>query len=350
MSSHREFILVLGGAAASWPLSARARKFFALLGTLIFWLGTTAMVSAQQPPIIGWLSPATAESYSQGASNPGPHLLRESLARHGLIDGKNVRVEMRLAEGKLDRLPELAKALVRDGATVLLAYGEEAARAAQAATKTLPIVAVGDDLVDSGLAAGLARPGSNMTGVSILATELDAKKIEVLKELLPDAKRFGILNDPVTSGRERPQRMAATARNLDIALQTIDIRGRDDIKPAFQAFQVGRADGINIVASAMLTSFRQQLGELSLAAKLPAVCQWRSMVEAGCLASYGIKLADLYAISAHQVARVLKGEKPADLPVIQPDKIELIISLKTAKVLGLSIAPILLARADEVIE
>jgi putative tryptophan/tyrosine transport system substrate-binding protein len=307
-------------------------------------------VSAQEPPVIGWLSPATTESYSHGAGNPGLHLLRESLAKHGLIDGKNARVAMHLAEGKLDRLPELAKTLVRDGASVILAYGEEAARAAQMATKTLPIVAVGDDLVDSGLAAGLARPGSNMTGVSILATELDAKKIEVLKELLPDAKRFGILNDPATGGRARPQRMAATARHLDITLQTIDIRGRDDVKPAFQAFQVGRADGINIVASALLTSFRQQLGELSLAAKLPAVCQWRSMVEAGCLASYGIKLADLYAISANQVARVLKGEKPADLPVIQPDKIELIISLKTAKMLGLSIAPLLLARADEVIE
>src|SRR5262245_33747935 len=140
----REFITLLGGTAA-WPHSARARKFFALLGTLIFWLGTTAMVSAQQPAVVGWLSPATAESYSQGAGNPGPRLLRESLARHGLIDGKNVRVEMRLAEGKLDRLPELAKALVRDGVTVLLAYGEEAARAAQAATKTLPIVAVGDE-------------------------------------------------------------------------------------------------------------------------------------------------------------------------------------------------------------
>jgi len=346
----REFITLLGGAAAAWSLEARARKFIALLGTLIFWLGGTAMVSAQQSPVVGWLSPATAESYSHGAGNPGPHLLREALARHGLIDGKNVRVEMRLAEGNLEQLPELAKALVRDGVTVLLAYGEEAARAAQAATKTLPIVAVGDDLVDSGLAAGLARPGSNMTGVSILATELDAKKIEVLKELLPEAKRFGILNDPATGGRERPQRMAATGRNLDIALQTIDIRGRDDLKPAFQAFQVGRVDGINIVASAMLTSFRQQLGELSLAAKLPAVCQWRSMVEAGCLASYGIKLADLYAISANQVAKVLKGEKPADLPVIQPDRIELIISLKTARVLGLSIPPLLLARADEVIE
>src|SRR5262249_14398355 len=310
---------------------------------------------AQEPsaklPIIGWISPSTTESYQEAApGSPGPRLLRESLARHGLIDGKNMRLDMRLPESRLDRPPGLAAELVREGAGVILAYGKTAWRAAQAATKTIPIVCVGDDLVDSGLAASLARPGSNMTGVSILATELDAKKIEVLKELLPDAKRFGVLNDPATSGRERPQKIAEIAHNLDIALQTIDIRGRDDIKPAFQAFQVGRADGINIVASAMLTSFRQQLGELSLAAKLPAVCQWRSMVEAGCLASYGIKLADLYAISANQVAQVLKGEKPADLPVIQPDRIEMIISLKTAKVLGLSIPPILLARADEVIE
>src|SRR5215472_11919044 len=203
-----------------------------------------ALAFAQEPsgklPIIGWISPSTAESYQQSASgSPGPRLLRESLARHGLIDGKNIRLDMRLAEGKLDRLPELAEELVREHAAVILAYGEPACRAAQATTGTVPIVCVADDLVDSGLAPGLARPGSNMTGVSILATELDAKKIEVLKELLPNAKRFGILNDPATGGRERPQRMAATGRNLDIALQTIDIRGRDDLKPAFQAFQTG---------------------------------------------------------------------------------------------------------------
>ena len=172
---------------------------------LVFWLCSTVLPYAQEPPlklpIIGWLSPATTQSYNQpGPGNPGLHLLRESLARHGLIDGENMRLDMRLAEGKLDRLPELAESLVRDGATVILASGEAAGRAAQAATKLLPIVCVGDDLVNSGLAASLAKAGSNMTGVSILATELDAKKIELLKELLPDAKRFGVLNDPATSG------------------------------------------------------------------------------------------------------------------------------------------------------
>jgi putative tryptophan/tyrosine transport system substrate-binding protein len=324
--------------------------------SLIFWLCGNVLASAQEAsvklPVIGWLSPATTQSYQQpGPGNPGLQLLRDSLAKHKfVVDGKNMRIDMRLAEGKLDRLPGLAEALVSDGATVILAFGEEAGRAAQAATKTLPIVCVGEDLVDSGLAASLARPGSNVTGVSILATELDAKKIEVLKELLPDARRFGVLNDPETRGRERPQKMAETARHLGIELQTIDIRGPGDLEPAFHAFRAGRAEGISIVSSAMLNGLRQRLGELSLAAKIPAICQFRIMVEAGCLASYGITIADLYALSADQVARLLKGARPADLPVQQPTRFELVISLKSAKALGLTIAPLLLTRADEVIE
>jgi putative tryptophan/tyrosine transport system substrate-binding protein len=322
---------------------------------LIFWLSGTALAFAQdlsaKLPIIGWITPSTTESYQQSTpGSPGPRLLRESLARHGLIDGKNMRLDMRLAEGRLDRLPGLAEELVRERAAVILTFGEAAGRAAQAATKTIPIVCVGDDLVDSGLVANLARPGSNMTGVSILGTELDAKKIEVLKELLPGAKRFGVLNDPATSGRERPQKMAENASRLGIELQTIDIRGPDDLEPAFQALRAGRAEGVNIVASAMLNSFRQRLGQLSITAKIPAMCQFRQGVEAGCLASYGISITDLYWLSADQIARLLKGAKPAELPVIQPDKFELVISEKTAKAIGITIPPIMLTRADEVIE
>ena len=144
--------------------------------------------------------------------------------------------------------------------------------------------------MDSGLAASLARPGSNMTGVSILATEIDAKKIEVMKEFLPDIKRFGVFNDPASSGRERPQKIADIARRLAIVLQTIDIHGPDDLEPAFQALQTGRVEGVNVVSSAMLNGLRRRLGELSLAAKIPAICQFRNMVEAGCLASYGITI------------------------------------------------------------
>jgi putative tryptophan/tyrosine transport system substrate-binding protein len=321
----------------------------------VCWLCSTVLPYAQEPPIrvpvIGWLSPATMQSYSQpGAGNPGPQLFRDLLAKHGLIDGKNVRLDMRLAEGKLDRLAELAEALVRDGATVIIASGEAAGRAAQAATKTLPIVCVADDLVNSGLAANLAKPGSNMTGVSILATELDAKKIEVLNDLLPHSKRFGVLNDPATSGPGRPQAIAETARHLGIELQMIDVRGLDELESAFQTFRAGRVEGVNIVASAMLFSLRQRLGELSLAAKIPAICQFRNMSEAGCLASYGITIAELYALQADQVARLVKGAKPADLPVQQPTKFELVINLTTAKAMGLKIPDALLLRADELIE
>ncbi len=303
---------------------------------LALWLCSVVLAQAQQPPagvpVVGWLSPATAQSYSQpGLGNPGPHQLRAALAKHGLIDGKDIRIDMRLAEGKLDRLPDLAAALVRDGASVILTLGEAAGRAAQAATETVPIVCAGDDLVDSGLAASLAKPGRNITGVSILATELDAKRIEVLKELRPNAKRFGVLNDLTASSPYRLQAMTATARHLGVELQTIDVHGPDDFVAAFQAFEAGGAEGVDIVSSPMLNSFRRRLGELSLAAKTPAICQFRSMVEVGCLASYGITIEDLYALSADQIARILKGAKPADLPVQQPTKFELVISLKVPR-------------------
>jgi putative ABC transport system substrate-binding protein len=326
-----------------------------LVFTLIIWLCSTAFPHAQEAqvrlPVIGWLSPSTTQAYQQtGLGKPGPQLLRESLARFGLIDGKNVRLEMRLAEGRLERFPGLAEGLVRDGATVILAFGEPAGQAAQAATATIPIVCVADDLVGSGLAASLAKPGSNMTGVSILATELDAKKIELLKELLPDAKRFGVINDPATSGGERLRRIDQTARHLGIEIQTIDVRGPDDLEPTFKALRAGHAEGVNIVSSSLFTGLRQRLGELSLAARIPAVCQWRNMVEAGCLASYGITTEELYSLSADQVAKLLKGAKPADLPVQQPTKFELVLNLKSARTLGVIIPSALVLRADEVIE
>ena len=315
--------------------------------TLVLWLCGCVLAYGQQPPVkvpvIGFLSPAPTQAVRV-------QLLRDALAKHGLIDGKNVRIDVRVAEGRLELLPGLAEASVREGANVIFATGDAAGRAAQAATKTLPIVTIGDDLVGSGLVASLAKPGGNITGVSILATELDPKRIEMLKELLPGTKRFGVLNDPVTSGRGRPQGMAETARSLGVDLQTIDVRGPDDLEPAFQAFRAGSVGGVNIVSSSMLFNFRQRLGELSLAAKIPAICQFREMLEFGCLASYGIVLTDLYALSADQIAKLLNGAIPADLAVVQPSRFELVISLKTAKVLGLAIPPSFLARADEVIE
>jgi putative tryptophan/tyrosine transport system substrate-binding protein len=299
--------------------------------------------AAGKVPTIGFLSPATAETVRAP-------LLREALAKHGFVEGKNVRVDVRVAEGKLERLPELADALVRDGTTLIFATGDSAGLAAQVATKTLPIVMIGDDLVGSGLVTSLARPGGNITGVSILATELDAKRIEVLKELLPDAQRMGVLNDPTTSGPSRPKGMVETATRLGVVLETVDVRGPDDLDAAFKEFKASSVAGINIVSSSLLFNLRPRLGELTLAAGIPAICQFREMVELGCLASYGILLADLYALSADQIAKLLRGAKPADLPVAQPSRFELIISLKTAKTLGLTVPPAVLARADEVIE
>lgn len=320
------------------------------------WLSCgTALAVAQESsgkvPVVGWLTPSTTESYRHSTvGNPGLAQLRKSLARHGLVDGRNVRIDMRLAEGKLDRLPALADGLVREGATVILAFGEPAGRAAQAATATVPIVCVADDLADSGLVADFTRPLRNMTGISILATELDIKKIELLKELLPRAKRFGVLNDPATGGPQRAQGMTEAARRMGITLQMIDVRGPDDLEPAFRAFRSGGAEGVNIVSSAMLTGFRRRLGELSLAAKIPAVCQFRNMVDVGCLASYGITITEIYDLSADQIAKLLKGAKPSELPIEQPRKFELSISGKTAKALMLSIPNPILLRADAVIQ
>jgi ABC-type uncharacterized transport system substrate-binding protein len=321
----REFIALVGGAAAALPLLAYAQG------------------SPVKVPVIGFLSPAPTQTVRV-------QLLRDALAKHGLVDGKNIRIDVRVAEGRLERLPGLAEALVREGASLIFATGDAAGRAAQAQTNTLPIVTIGDDLVGSGLVSSLAKPGANITGVSILATELDAKRIEVLKELLPGVTRFGVLNDPATSGPGRPQGMAETAGRLGVDLQTIDVRGANDLEPAFQAFKASGVGGVNIVSSSMLFNFRPRLGELSLAAKIPAICQFREMVEVGCLASYGILLTDLYALSANQIAKVLSGAKPGDLPVEQPTKFELVINLKTAKAVGLTISPALIARADEVIE
>jgi putative ABC transport system substrate-binding protein len=293
--------------------------------------------------VIGWLNPGTK------ATVPA-QLLRDSLAKHGLVVGTSIRLEIRLGDGNPDRLPGLAEELVSAGATVIFASGETAARAAQQATQSIPIVTGGDDLVGSGLVASLSQPGGNVTGVSILATELDAKRIEVLKELLPHARRIGVLNDPESSGPGRPRAIADTARRLGVALQVIDIRGPDDLETAFQALRVGGADGVNIVSSATLFGLRPRLAALSLAARIPAICQFREMVEAGCLASYGIELADLYGLLSDQIARILKGAKPADLPVIQPSRFELAVNLKTAKALGITIPSLMLARAAVVVE
>ena len=296
-------------------------------------------------PLVGILRINTPDTVEPMATQ-----FRAALAALGQVDGRNIRVEFRLAEGHVERLPELARSLVAEKASVIVAAGDSATRAAQQATHTIPIVALDDDLVGAGLIASLARPGGNITGVSIFATELDAKKLEILKEIVPAARRFGLLSDPANSVPARLRAIADTAQALGVELQTVDVNGPADVAPAFASLRAGGAEAIDILGSPLLFGLREQLGQLSLSYKLPTICQFREAIEAGCLAAYGVRLSDAYAMLAALTAKMLKGAWPGETPAEQPTKFELGVNLKVARAMGVAIPPAILARADEVIE
>jgi putative ABC transport system substrate-binding protein len=295
-------------------------------------------------PLVGILRINTPDTVEPTAT-----LFRDALAALGQIDSRNIRIEVRLAEGHPERLPDLARALVREKADVIVAYGVPATRAAQQATSTIPIVA-NTDLLASGLIGGLAKPGGNTTGVSFLTTELDAKKLEILKEILPAARHFGLLNDGAVDRTVQLQALDDAARSLGVQLQRVDVRGRADFSSAFASFRAGDTEAVVILGSPLLFSLREEFGWLNLTHKLPAICEWREMVEAGCLASYGATLRELNATLAALTDKVLRGAHPADTPAEQPTRFELVINLKIAKALGLTIPQTILGRADEVIE
>ena len=275
---------------------------------------------------------------------------RAALAALGRVDGRTIRLEYRLAEGHVDRFPELAQALVAENAHVIVALGDPAVRAAQQATRSIPIVAMADDLVASGLIASLARPGGNTTGISILATELDAKKLEILKQIIPAARRFGVLSDPANTVPARRQAITDRARTLGVELQTVDVQGAADIAPAFASFRAEGAEAIDILASPLLNALRNELGRLSLDYRLPAICQFREAVEAGCLASYGVRLSDAFVMIATLTDKMLKGAQPGETPAEQPTRVELAINQRVARAIGIEISPAILDGADEVIE
>ena len=312
------------------------------------WLCATVPAFAQNAenlPIVGWLRINTPD-----AAEPAATLLRDALAVLGRVDGHNIHIDQRLAEGHPERLPELAEALIREKASVILATGIHAIMAAQRATRTIPIVAADDDdLLAEGLIGSLAKPGGNTTGISILATELDGKRLEILKEILPSSRRVALLRDPANSAPARFQGVVDTARELGTELQSVDVRGFADLAPAFASFRAGGAKAVNVLASPLLNGFREELGRLSLDQKLPTMCQWREMAEAGCLAAYGPTLRELSAMRAALTDKMLKGARPDETPVQQPTRFELVINLKAAEAFGLTIPPAILARA-EVIE
>ena len=300
---------------------------------------------AAKAPLVGVLLINTA-------ANPEPvvPLFRNALAALGYVEGSNVRLDFRFAEGHADRFPALAAALVGDKANVIVALGDAATRAAQQATSTIPIVAIADDLVAARLIQSMARPGGNTTGISILATELDAKKLEILKQIVPAARHFGLLRDPANSTEARLRAIAEMARALGLELQTVDVESPTDFAAAFATLRTGGAEALDILASPLLANFQRELGRLTLEYKLPAICQFREMVEAGCLASYGVKRQEMYAMLAAYTDKILKGAKPGETVAQQPSAVELVINQKTARKLGIELPRATLARADEVIE
>ena len=300
---------------------------------------------AAKKPLVGVLLINTA-------ANPEPvvPLFRNALAGLGYVEDRNLRLEFRFAEGHADRFPALAAALVGNKANVIVALGDAATRAAQQATSTIPIVAIADDLVAARLIQSMARPGGNTTGISILATELDAKKVEILQEIVPAARRFALLRDPASSTEVRLKAITEMARALGLELQTVDVESPTDFAAAFATLRTGGAEALDILASPLLANFQRELGRLTLEYKLPAICQFREMVEAGCLASYGVKRQEMYAMLAAYTDKILKGAKPGETVAQQPSAVELVINQKTARKLGIELPRATLARADEVIE
>jgi putative ABC transport system substrate-binding protein len=335
MATHiprRKFIAALGGAAVTaWPLAGRAQQ-----PVRVFRIG-----------YLGYSSPALEQNLV-GA-------FRQGLGELGYVDGQNVAIEYRSAEGKLDRLPELAAELVGLNVDAIVTLATPAAQAAKKATTTIPIVvAAMADPARDGLVASLARPGGNITGSTFLGPELIPKRLGLLKELVPGAIRVAVLWHPGVYGERTMTNMLketeVSAQALTLQLQLQGVEGPVDFDGAFQAMLKDRADALLVFPSPMLYLEYRHIVDLAGKNLLPAVYPWREAVDAGGLASYGASIPDLLRRAGIMVGKILKGAKPVDLPVEQPIKFDLVVNLKTAKSLGLSIPQTLLATADEVIE
>jgi ABC-type uncharacterized transport system substrate-binding protein len=318
-----------------------------LLATLL--LTTAPPVEAQQPgkiPRIGYLAASSATD--QARIDAFRHGLREL----GYEEGKNIVIEHRYAEGKRDRLPALAAELVRLKVDVIFTGGANATHAAKKATSTIPIVmAQSADPVAEGFVASLAHPGGNITGLSSLAPELTGKRLELLKEIVPSLSRVAVFGTSTSSGNaQRLRETEDAAGAFGIKLQYLDVLTRKDFEPAFRAAKKGHADAIFMVVwGAVLNPHRIEFAELAVKNRVPVMYGEREHVEAGGLMTYGVSEIDLKRRAATYVDKILKGAKPAELPVEQPTKFELVINLKTAKQIGLTIPPNVLARADKVI-
>ena len=321
--------------------------FLTLCATLLALCSSTGAPQPTKIPRIGYL---VATSPSSNAARIGP--FRQGLRELGYVEGKNIVIEWRYAEGKLDRLPTLAAELVRLKVDVIVTSGPTVTRAAKEATNTIPIVmAFDNDPVGSGVVASLARPGGNITGLSILAPEISGKQLDLLKEIVPSLSRVAVLGTSTTPGNAgllKEIELAAGA--LKVKLQYLDVLSLKDLETAFRAAGKEQADAVVVLNSPIFSSQRTQIADLAVKSRLPAIYDRPESVENGGLMSYGVNRNDLYRRAAVYVDKILKGAKPADLPVEQPMKFEFVINLKAAKQIGLTIPPNVLVRADKVIK
>jgi len=322
----REFISLLGGAAAAWPLAARAQP-----GRL---------------PIIGFLGGGMRDSARTWVA-----AFEQRLRELGWTEGRTVTIRYRWAEGHNERMAEIAAEFVRIKANVVAVYGTQAALAAKQATADIPIVfTLPGDPVGTGLVASLARPGGNVTGLSSQTTDLSGKRLEVLREIVPGLRRLAIMvnvDNPANAEDMKETQAMARAAGLDVA--TFEIRRTEDIAPAFANLK-GPADALYVAPDALMTINRLRINTFALAQRLPTLYGAREYVEAAGLLSYGPNFPDLFRRAGDYVDKILRGAKPADLPVEQPTKCDLVINLVTAKALDIDVPPTLLARADQVIE
>jgi putative ABC transport system substrate-binding protein len=323
----RKFITLLGGVSASWSLAARAQ---------------------QAMPVIGWLHSGSLEPQTHNIA-----AFRQGLSEIGYIEGQNVAIDFRWANNQYKTLSTLAHELAyRKVNLVFVGSGDLTALAAKAATSTIPIVfIINGDPVELGLVASIARPNGNATGLSLFGFKLENKRLGLLRELLPDARIIGLIVNPDNPNAQAQSRdMLAAAKSLGEEIRIYEAVKVADFEVIFASLIAHRVDGVIVGSDPVLTSLRDNLVGLAARHAIPAIYQWREFIAAGGLISYGTSLPDSYRQVTAYIGRILKGAKPADLPVIQPTKFELVINLKTAKALGLAVPPTLLARADEVIE
>jgi ABC-type uncharacterized transport system substrate-binding protein len=318
---------------------------------IVFVLAVTGtVVQAQQPTKISRIGFLTAGSPSTIPARI--EAFRQGLRELGYVEDKNMVIEWRFGEGKLDRLPALVAELVRLKVDVILSAGAAVTRPAKDATRTIPIVMAQDtDPVGNGFVASLARPGGNITGLSSYSAELNGKRLELLKEIVPRLSRLAVVGESTYPGNAQSLReVELAAAAFGVKLQYLDILGPKDFETAFRAAGKGRADAMLVLQSAVLNSQRKEIVDLAIKSRLPAIYYAAEWMEAGGLMSYATSITDLYRRAATYVDKILKGTKPADIPVEQPKKFEFIINLKAAKQIGLTIPPNVLVRADKVIK